>query len=1204
MKKLSKFIYFIFAFALIACMSIFNPAIDFVSADGSAQEGSKSITISNSKIIDTIEADTEEGLKIPMPKVENASANAKTYIAVTDRSGVKYLYDCKEGATLDAKKNPLTNVNYFTKYDDTDAITDVADDVEYIKVTKHGKGTYKVQYIVEDGNKTYCSEVKTVKVNSVAYSWNFDSKGEVKNIIPATTKAETTHILPLPTIDNSLDNTSIKYTKEDVGTKIIVTNSGHDVTADVLDFDDSVSTDEDYDPNVYFTPTLASGEVSDTYIIKYIAKDTANAFPDKTFTVKVTDDYKTDAELEVTHNAITNYQQGAKITFPTANVTDKTHNKSNVETSVEIMIKKAGVEVAVLKNQYDYTFPVTDNSSDTYVIQYKVTDAFGNVAVSKATSITVNDKKPHMIAFADNYRVITDGTTGEITFEDLNTKAEYLIANEVGYNGFYVPAIYAEDYVASYDELEFSRKLVATDGSGLEFDIDDEDDNAAFAENQAAGLSYNNVVKFKFTPKTGKKDGVDYEYQLSDYAGMSFQLVYSVKDGNSSNTAREATKYTIKVAKVDALTNNVDKNLIINFPTINDEIDPSATLTFATATAKEDPTDKNLIADERVQVRTFYYYGDGTTISKKTIEKELADYITEISAGNDEYIKKYGYDFETFLNSVKATYGIEELYSVDGKTDIKLTAYAQQAQVTIFAVAINDQGQFIIKAQDVAIKNTSDNTIPVIGTPGNIYTLNEVANNAKFSQNAEIKIPGLTFTDNDKSLQVDIRCYVDTPDQTVGISIEKFVEGCGINSAKLTTTYAGTYYIVYTATDDGGNQASYMSTFEVAKTEKAYINVENGANITKNVGEEVVLNVNLAGNGEYDDEEIYITWGDNKPSGLGSTPNSYKFDKAGTYVATITAYYTMNDGAIEVEDTPSVTVTITVKEPTMEWASDIDEILVDRTANLREPIILDVISANENGEYVPAVPTVVFIDSNDKEIPVELTFNHDKNHWEFEANQDGVYKVTYTATTEYNSKSKTFNITCGDYYEPTINFANNKLENSKVVYEGQDITLTAELKKQTSEDEDEDMTGKYILTVIAKNADGKQVFNYDINVDLKDTDAEEITELFTPASWSFALSGDHASSKTVSNNVSKWTISGVGSYELSLTVKDANGNSTTKAIKFDVTSKTEPKSIKDSVVGIVLIVISVVVLGGVILFFALAGKRNKTKRTAVKAKKD
>ena len=144
------------------------------------------------------------------------------------------------------------------------------------------------------------------------------------------------------------------------------------------------------------------------------------------------------------------------------------------------------------------------------------------------------------------------------------------------------------------------------------------------------------------------------------------------------------------------------------------------------------------------------------------------------------------------------------------------------------------------------------------------------------------------------------------------------------------------------------------------------------------------------------------------------------------------------------------------------------------------------------------------------------------------------------------------------------------------------------------------MKGKYTLIVIAKDANGKELFNYDINVDLMDTDAEEETKLFTPASWSFALSGDNASSKTTSNNVSKWTISGVGSYELSLTVKDVNGNSTTKAINFSVANKTEPKSVKDDVVGIVLIVVSVVILGGVILFFALAGKRNKAKRASVR----
>ena len=113
MKKLSKFIYFIFAFALIACMSIFNPAIDFASADeSSATDGSKTITISNSKIVDTIEAEDNEGLKIPMPKVNNASANAETYVVVTDRSGVQYIYDVATGKTLDKTGN-VVEFNYF-----------------------------------------------------------------------------------------------------------------------------------------------------------------------------------------------------------------------------------------------------------------------------------------------------------------------------------------------------------------------------------------------------------------------------------------------------------------------------------------------------------------------------------------------------------------------------------------------------------------------------------------------------------------------------------------------------------------------------------------------------------------------------------------------------------------------------------------------------------------------------------------------------------------------------------------------------------------------------------------------------------------------------------------------------------------------------------------------------------------------------------
>ena len=43
------------------------------------------------------------------------------------------------------------------------------------------------------------------------------------------------------------------------------------------------------------------------------------AFANREFTVKVEKDYNTKAELEVSHNAITNYQVGATTTFPKIN---------------------------------------------------------------------------------------------------------------------------------------------------------------------------------------------------------------------------------------------------------------------------------------------------------------------------------------------------------------------------------------------------------------------------------------------------------------------------------------------------------------------------------------------------------------------------------------------------------------------------------------------------------------------------------------------------------------------------------------------------------------------------------------------------------------------------------------------------------------------------------------------------------------------
>ena len=1193
MKKLSKFIYFIFAFALIACLSIFNPAIDFASADEGEASVNNSLSISNSKIETSLEAG--EDLIVPVPKVSDETLSK--YIVVTDRSGFVYTYDCTTQKTIDTNGDEVLDkdgnpVKYFTLLNAAgEEITESSADktVASVKVTPQGKGTYKVQYKVKDGNKTFCSNVKLVQVKSVAHAWEFEAEETAKNIIPSITSANKSYTLPLPTIVNNQDETkSIKYTTADLGTYIKVTNSGVDVTADVVKV-----VGEGDNAKLVFTPTL-NGVTKDTYIVRYVSQIVA--FADKTFTVEVDSSYETKAELEVTHNAITNYQVGSVTTFPTANVTDKTHNKSSVAVNTKIVIKKNGELLPEDKqpkvNQYTYTF----TEAATYTIQYEVTDAYGNTATSKTTSISPRDRKPYMVTYADSYV-----TTGEDWEENVNTDVAHTIPGEVGYNGFWLPAIYARDYVDGYSTLaeNFTRKLVSTADSSIYFNLDKDGEhgNGAYASNQEKGLSYNDRIFFQF-PESADKTA-------ADYAGMEFKLVYTAKDSNSSNTEATATEYIIKISKDEALANNVDKNLIINLPTINGTINPKAEFIFTSATAKEEPKDNTLVADERIDVKTYYYYG-----AKTEIETLLSDYIAELSANDDEYIEKYGYIFENFKTRVDATLSLTELKSTDGKTTLSLTDYVNQEKVTIFAVAINDQNQFVIKAREVAIDNINDIDIPevIINSDTINDQLNQIGSGiTAFNQRYDVFLPSVSFTDaTDKSLRVDIKCYVDTPDQTVGITIDEFINEvtgeCGIGVAKLKTTAAGTYYVVYTATDDAGNQASYISTFEVAYTPLASISVENGEKLSAIVNDDVTLNFSLEGEGEYTDVKFDVTWGEKKPSGFVPS-NTYTFNTEGTYIATINVTYKLNGQ--EIKDTLPSTVTITVTKPELVWADDVDELLAERTANINEDIILPIITATENEQQITAVPTIKYYDDisdiNDADKGVVVVAQPDHatfNNYYFKAEKNGIYKVTYTIDTEYNGDAKELIITCGDYYDPTINIASNKLQDSKVNYNGKDITVNVTFTQEEDENYDK-ITGKYILTVVGSDAD-KELFNYDIKVDLKDTDASEVTDYFTPSSWSFELTGDSVTSK----GSNKWIITGVGDYELKLTVKDANGRAETQSISFKVANKTQPKSIKDDVVGIVLIVVSVVLLGGVILFFALAGKRNKSRRISARTNKD
>lgn len=1192
MKKLSKFIYFIFAFALITCMAIFNPAITFADASEDFTENvtldAHELSISTKRIKSSVKAG--EQFLIPMPTVSsNAKATSSNYIIVTDRNGKEYTYNCTDGKTY--HNNEALATSYFTRYSDQGS-TVVADDgnmttVKYVEPNLSGKGSYYVKYMVKHGDKTYYSNEKLVQVTEDAYSWEFNAENQAKNIIPSITQPSTDNqkvefVLPLPKLINNADKLDVvTYDTSDIANGNIVIMKG------IVDVTDEV-TEIDGGKVKFVVPELNAGEKTATYTIKYKTKDINSFAYDRSYTVKVDANYKNEAKLEVTHDAINNVQVGAPVTFPTANVTDKTHNKTNVEVNTTIIIKDdKGVTVEKLEpNRYDYRFDL----SGSYTVYYEVEDAYGNKITSAGRSFSIRDEEPYLVTYANSY-VVADG----VVVSDVEKNADYLVQAEVGYGGFWLPAIYAEDYVNAYKDITFTRELELSTDSKVTFNIDTEAGNAAYDSTK----SYNDRVFFKF-PETADK-------KAKDYAGSTFYLKYSAKGKDDTNSNRAyATTYQIKIANVDAVSYNIDKGLVINFPTINNTITPGTELEFTSATAKEEKTNTNVLNDERVEVRTYYYYGD-----KSVVENAYNTHITEVAGeynadieNTDTYNEKYGYLFDEKFMDGFAPSGLKKLTSTDGKTTINLEGYTNQPKVTIFAVAINDQGQFVIKAREVAIDATDENHAPYIVSDSDTYDAQLLKlGTSKFEQNMQVTLPTITFTDDeDSSLQLDVHCYVNTPDQTVGVTVEKFLSNCGIEKATLTTTYAGTYYVVYTATDDAGNTITYVSTFEVANTEKAYIEVENGSNISKFVGEDVVFNVNLVGEGEYEDDyEVFIDWGENKPSGTGRLANSYTFDKAGTYVATIKAKYDMKHGRTGIWAEPSVTVTVTIKEPTLSWSDDVNTYfseMKNSTSNKNDRIDLAVVSATEEGAKevdVKAVPTVKFVGQDKKEKDITPEYDYETQQYYFITTENGVYTVTYTATTDYDSKKQSYTITCGDYYEPTVTIGDNQLQDKKITFNGKDITLKV---KEFKENIVNNVTqkGRRTLTIVAMEGD-KELFSYDIQVTIEDTnitDNGKVTDYFTPTSeqYSFELTGDNCTS----DGNKTWKITGVGSYELKLTVKDANGNATTRSIEFTVANKTEPKKVKDNVVGIVLIVVSVVVLGGVILFFALAGKRNKKRR--------
>ena len=163
-------------------------------------------------------------------------------------------------------------------------------------------------------------------------------------------------------------------------------------------------------------------------------------------------------------------------------------------------------------------------------------------------------------------------------------------------------------------------------------------------------------------------------------------------------------------------------------------------------------------------------------------------------------------------------------------------------------------------------------------------------------------------------------------------------------------------------------------------------------------------------------------------------------------------------------------------------------------------------------------------------------------------NYDGTYKITYTVYDNNNNyTTKDYSISVGDNVAPTVTVTEDFIADKYDIGTPLEINIS-------------DITVK----------DNKTLTNPTKVVTLTNTSTSKV------------VNNEGTADKHLYN------LKEVGSYTLTVEVEDAVGNKTTETYKFEVTAKSNDSTKTYQIVGTVLIVVSVLILAGVIVYFIVS----------------
>ena len=1267
-KKYFRQILCIAGFLLMAIVFAFNPAVSFSVNAVQLTEQTLTNAVSTVRLPNTV-VDVSKGQDLVVPLLSNKTDYT---IRVTDANGKNH--DCvvtSSNATAD-------------KYFETATISISGDTVNAVKVASNKliDGNYSITYIY-DNVYTYPF---AVEVKGVNYELSFVEEDGSKILLPST--AGDAQPITLPTAyvkfagqDEYLLDDEVKVTAnltiEKDNAVIYSTKKGASNTTTEV---------KDIDGKLQLTTNLPTGENGEkehsvTYRLTY-KYEGGNNMPAKVFYIVVTDDYKAPTSLKINKTDLPAMELGQKdITLP--EWTASAGTVSNVEVNItKIVIEKEGnsnIKLELKNNNRTFDFTKDKFGAESYkdmVGNYKITyfmesaypgpaDNTKKLSTSDYKIVySVTDSSKPDVYMAYSYEVEEGNVVG-----DVNKDYEVEFKSNFGYGEIVFPAIYAEDLVNSYDELVVYRYFQRKNDISKKYYIDNVklDDNNVLVPVAETEEGYNasgdqnigktnKIVRFKFNTSLNR--------QIEEFTNKDYTLHYYVvnkegatrivkQENNLYETGREP--YTFKVLNKLVVGQVGDDDVAsegTSKPTIkiNDLANNSSVNKNEKLTVTVDASDE---LDKHLKNAVFFYTGDEQSDVKTKFKTALNDLVLSQTWGkiNEETKKPDADDAITYFDNFKCNIlyndqlltklngltGITRFNEVDNstfETDLDLVS---GTKLNLVAVTLNDNNTIEVATKTLKVNDTDDYLAPKATETQSTETNHvETNNSSKFNQGINVYLPTITFEDTDSSLKAYVKYYVLTESEEPEVYLtpkdtvySQQKDKLSIEKGRIVTSKVGTYYVVYTAIDDAGNQTVVSYYFVVENSSLPTLSVNPAGDNIEKSGRSIKAET-------YTAITFHPTITDY--SGKDLSNDTEKITKSITAVGKKYGYTAIPSGnedqlLFENADEYEVTVTVTydskplekqvfyvtITEPELTWA-EFDEDAIPSKADIGETIYLPNIKAVFGKNNLP-IPVTISVKDPDNKTPEwgDVLQDEETGYWYFKTNggedadatrsQKGTYKVTYTANWNGSTITKVFDIKVGDSIGPEFRFGDvTKLEQD-LVYDGTNgFEYTIELNRYATTSNPE---RTLVIKVLNK---GKLV--YEVNTGLKIYDKDgTITNGVTTSTLFTNWSNLQVELKTTDGKLEevqkgendtfekRYNINGIGKYTLVLTMTDNYNNPTTKEFNFDVVAKSTPKENNDNVVGIVLIVVSLVILAGVILFFTFTGKKggsNKTKSTKTK----